>query len=142
LPDDLSPLDVTLEQALELLAQPKTTRRSFRQPAEPLRVFDPSPVTGQPIKLFAGRYGPYVTDGTTNASLPKGTAPEQLTFEQAVDLLAERAARGPARKRAKRGGTAATSRQTKRASGGAAARKTSARKTGTGKKASRKKSGN
>ncbi len=162
LPDDLSPLDVSLEQALRLLAQPKTARRGIRQPAEPLRAFGPSPVTGQPIKLFAGRYGPYVTDGTTNASLPKGTAPEQLTFEQAVDLLAERAARGPARKRAKRGGTAARSRQTKRASGGAAsrttssrttssrttgARKTSTRKTsagntGAGKKASRKKSGN
>ena len=58
-------------------------------------VFDASPVTGQPVHLLTGRYGPYVTDGTTNASLPRGTVPEQVTFEQALDLLAARAAQGP-----------------------------------------------
>jgi DNA topoisomerase-1 len=137
LPDELSPLEVTLEQALELLAQPKTTRRSFRQPAEPLRVFPPSPVTGEPIKLYSGRYGPYVTDGTTNASLPKGTLPEQLTFEQAVELLAVRAARGPARKRAQRRGSGASARQAKRAASGAAAPKASLRKKTPRKKSAK-----
>jgi DNA topoisomerase-1 len=55
-------------------------------------------VTGQPVKLLSGRFGNYVTDGTTNATLPKDFTPEELTFQQALDLLAERAARGPAPK--------------------------------------------
>ena len=65
-----------------------------RDAKEPLKVFEASPVTEEPIKLLAGRYGPYVTDGTTNASLPKGAVPEELTFDQAVQLLADRAAKG------------------------------------------------
>ena len=94
--------DVTLEQALQLLAQPKGARRSSRR-KELLREFDPSPVTAQPVQLFRGRYGPYVTDGATNASLPRGTTPEELTFERALDLLAERAARGPSHRASRRG---------------------------------------
>ena len=103
LPDELSPLDVTLEQALELLAKPKQRGRRQAAPREPIRVLDPSPVTGEPIRLLDGRYGPYVTDGTTNASLPKGTSPEDVTLELAVRLLEERAARAPvARKSARK----------------------------------------
>lgn len=104
LPDDLSPLNVTLEQSLALLAQPKTRGRRDGAAAkkEPLRVFDASPVTKQPVRLLDGRYGPYVTDGQTNASLPKNTAAADFTFQQALDLLAERAAKAPAPKRAKR----------------------------------------
>jgi DNA topoisomerase-1 len=94
LPVDVSPLTVTLETSLELLAQPKTRGRRRSAPQEPLREFPASPATGQPIKLLDGRYGPYVTDGTTNASLPKGTAPDDLIFEHAVQLLADRASRG------------------------------------------------
>jgi len=95
LPDDLSPIDITLEQALELLARPKT-RRGGRaaNKSEPLKVFDASPVTNEPVRLLDGRYGPYVTDGTTNASVPKTVAAEEVTFERALDLLAERAAKG------------------------------------------------
>ncbi|HEX3870648.1 MAG TPA: type I DNA topoisomerase [Pirellulales bacterium] len=106
LPADVSPLDVTLEQSLALLAEPKKQRRGFGAPKEPLRTLGPSPVTKQPILLQEGRYGPYVTDGTTNASLPKGTSAEELTTEQATTLLAERAAKGPPTKKrpAKRGG--------------------------------------
>ena len=78
---------------LHLLAQPKARGRQQAMPQTPLKVFEASPVTGEPIKLLSGRYGPYVTDTATNASLPKGTTPEDLTFEQAVELLAERAAR-------------------------------------------------
>ena len=99
LPAGASPIDVTLEQALELLAQPKAARRGFGAPKEPLRVFDESPVTGQKIQLLEGRYGPYLNDGATNASLPKGTAPEALTREEALELLAARAAMGPSTKR-------------------------------------------
>ena len=71
LPADMSPLTVTFEQAIELLAQPKKQRRGFGAPKEPLKVLGTSPVTKQEVKLLEGRYGPYVTDGVTNASLPK-----------------------------------------------------------------------
>jgi DNA topoisomerase-1 len=104
LPREVSPLDVTLDQAVELLAQPKQRGRGRAAPREPLKTFENSPVTGQPVKLLSGRYGNYVTDGTTNATLPKDVTPESLTFPQALDLLAERAARGPAVKRGRRGG--------------------------------------
>jgi DNA topoisomerase-1 len=103
LPAEVSPIEVTLQQALDLLAQPKQNRgRGRGAPREPLRTFDASPVTGQPIKLFEGRYGPYVADGETNASLPKELPPAELTFERAVELLAERAAKGGGKRPAKR----------------------------------------
>jgi len=94
LPSGVSPLSVTLQEALDLLAKPKPGRGSGRR-REPIRTFEPSPVTHQPVQLLAGRYGPYVTDGTTNASLPRGTNPEQVTVEQALGWLAARAAQGP-----------------------------------------------
>lgn len=111
LPAGLSPLDVTLEQALELLASPKQRGRGRAAPKEPLKVFDPSPVTEQPIKLLEGRYGPYVTDGVTNASIPKGVAPDSVEFAQAVQLLAERAARDGGTPKAKRGAQKKTTRK-------------------------------
>ena len=108
LPADLSPLDVTFEQAVELLAQPKAARRGFGAPKEPLKVLEESPVTKQKIQLLSGRYGPYVTDGETNASLPKDMSPADLTQQQALDLLAARAAMGPSKKKgARRGAKAA-----------------------------------
>jgi DNA topoisomerase-1 len=104
LPADLSPIDVTLEQALALLAQPKAQRRGFGVKREPLRSFEASATNPQKIDLFDGRYGLYVTDGTTNASLPKNMTPEELTVEFAQRLLADRAAAGPSKKSARRGG--------------------------------------
>lgn len=91
LPPELSPLEVTLQQALDLLAQPKAAR-GRRRTKEPVKVLPPRPETGQPIQVLVGRYGPYVTDGTVNASLPKDLAPEEVTFEQATALLAQKAA--------------------------------------------------
>ena len=99
LPAEISPLDVTLEKSLELLAQPKTRGRAA--PKEPIRVFENSPVTGDPIKLLEGRYGPYVTDGQTNASLPRGMTIEEVTQGEAERLLAERAAKAPPTKKKK-----------------------------------------
>ncbi|MCI0359756.1 MAG: type I DNA topoisomerase [Planctomycetaceae bacterium] len=106
LPRELSPLDATLEQAVELLAQPKARGRGRAAPREPLKTFEaPSPVTGQPVKVLEGRFGVYVSDGTTNATLPRGMAVDQLTFDEALNLLGERAARGPStRRRRGRGG--------------------------------------
>jgi DNA topoisomerase-1 len=97
LPENLSPLDVTLQQALDLLAQPKL-RRGGTARKEPIRVFEPSPITGKAVQLLAGRYGPYVTDGATNASLPRGTTVEEVTLEYALNLLKARAERGPSRR--------------------------------------------
>jgi len=102
LPAGLSPIDVTLAQALELLAQPKAQRRGFGAKREPLKTLPESPVTKEPVQLFAGRYGMYVTDGTTNASLPKNMTPEELTPEVALQLLADRAAKGPVEKKGRR----------------------------------------
>ena len=107
LPAGISPIDVTFEQAVELLAQPKTNARGRRGPAakkEPLKVFEASPVTSNPVQLLDGRYGPYVTDGETNASLPKGANPEELTFAQALELLQARAAAGGSKKKTSRRG--------------------------------------
>jgi DNA topoisomerase I len=107
LPADLSPLDVTLEQALHLLAQPKVHGRGrAAAKREPLKVFEASPVTGEKVQLLDGRYGPYVTDGQTNASVPKGAAIEELTFNEALDLLAARAAAGPPKRKTARRKTA------------------------------------
>lgn len=71
--------------------------RGARAAAEPLKTFGPHPTSGGEMKLMAGRYGPYVTDGTTNATLPRDKQPETLTTEEAVVLIDERAAKGPAK---------------------------------------------
>ena len=86
---------MTFEQAIELLKQPKQLRRGFGVAAAPLKDFGVSPVTGNAVVLRSGRYGMYVADGVTNASLPKGATAEETTLEQALVLLAERAAMGP-----------------------------------------------
>ncbi len=130
LPADISPLDVTFEKALELLAQPKTRGRGAKK--EPIKTFDKSPVTENEIQLLEGRYGPYVTDGETNASLPRDAKPEDLTFEQAVDLLAARAAAGGSKKKKKK----ATK---KKATKKKAAKKTTKKKAAAKKKAAPKK---
>jgi DNA topoisomerase-1 len=70
---------------------------------EPLKTLGAHPRTEAEIRLMEGRFGPYVTDGTTNATLPKSLAPDQLTLEEAAQLLDERAARGPAKKKGRRG---------------------------------------
>jgi len=72
--------------------------RGARASAEPLKTFGPHPESGGEMKLMAGRYGPYVTDGTTNATLPRDKQPEALTAEEAVALIDEKAAKGPAKK--------------------------------------------
>ncbi|HIM27998.1 MAG TPA: type I DNA topoisomerase [Planctomycetes bacterium] len=100
LPEDVSPLDVALEQAVTLLAQPQQ-RRGRAAPKEPIKVFTESPVTGEVVKLLDGRYGPYVTDGATNASLAKGSSPDELTMDEALNLLAERASRVGTKKKKK-----------------------------------------
>jgi DNA topoisomerase-1 len=92
---------VTLDEALALLAAPKTRGRRAAA-AAPLRELGNDPASGKSVVVKEGRFGPYVTDGETNASLRKGDSIEELTIERAAELLAERRAKGPAtpRKRA------------------------------------------
>jgi DNA topoisomerase-1 len=87
-----------MNRAVDLLAQP---RRSARASPEPLRTLGAHPESGAEIRILTGRYGPYVTDGTTNATVPKGQEPAELSLEAAVSLLAARAAAAPARPRRK-----------------------------------------
>ncbi len=91
-PASVSPLDIGLEQALELLAKEKPKRRRAAR-SEPLKKLGKHPVSNRELKVLSGRFGPYVTDGKINASLPKSFRPEDVTVEQAVDLLQARAAR-------------------------------------------------
>jgi len=94
-------LTIDLDAALALFAQPKTRRGRASQ--APLRELGPDPTTGAPVVLKDGRFGPYVTDGTTNASLRKGDDPETITIERAAELLADRRAAGPSAKRGRAG---------------------------------------
>src|SRR5690606_5031698 len=73
-----------------------------RARAEPIKTLGAHPTSGGEIKVMPGRYGPYVTDGTTNATLPKDVKPEDVTAEQAIALIDARAAKGPAKKKGTR----------------------------------------
>ena len=88
---------ISLEDALALLAQPRQ-RRGRGAAAKPLREIGTDPAGGREIVLKEGRFGPYVTDGETNASLRKGDDPETVTLDRAVELLTERRAKGPAKR--------------------------------------------
>jgi DNA topoisomerase-1 len=91
---------ITLEEALAKLAQPK--QRGRRAAAPPLRELGDDPASGKPVVLKEGRFGPYVTDGETNASLRAGDSVETVTPERAYELLQARRERGPAKKRTRR----------------------------------------
>ena len=92
-------LTIDLDGAKSILATPK--ERRGRQAAAPLKEVGVDPVSGKPIVVKAGRFGPYVTDGETNASLRTGDDPEQIGLDRAVELLAERRAKGPVKKKPK-----------------------------------------
>ena len=111
---------ITLDEALKIYAQPK---RAGRQSASalPLRELGADPATGKPMVIKDGRFGPYVTDGETNASLRKGDDVESISDERAAELLADRRARGPVKRPAKK-----------------AARKTPAKKSTPAKKATKR----
>ena len=90
---------VTIEQAKELFAQPKQRGRGRAAAAPPLRELGDDPNSKKPVVVKEGRFGPYVTDGETNASLRKGDTVEEITIERAAELLAERRERAPAAKK-------------------------------------------
>jgi DNA topoisomerase I len=96
LPDEDSIFAIDLPGALELFAQPKY---GARRASSALKEFDADPVSGKPIRIKDGRFGAYVTDGETNATIPRGEDVEAVDFERAKQLLADKRAKGPAPKR-------------------------------------------
>ena len=127
-------LSITLDQAKAIFAQPKR-RRGQRAASGPLKELGSDPDSGAPIVLKDGRFGPYVTDGETNASLRTGDDPETITHERAVELLVERrakvAAGGGKKKKASKKKASSKKKATKK--------KASSKKKATKKKASSKK---
>jgi DNA topoisomerase I len=89
--------DITLDEALKIYSEPKR-RGGQRASAPPLRELGNDPATEKPMVIKDGRFGPYVTDGETNASLRKGDDVMSLTDERAAELLADRRARGPVKR--------------------------------------------
>ncbi|GAA4890820.1 type I DNA topoisomerase [Tessaracoccus lubricantis] len=98
--------DITLEEALAIYAQPKTRGRAAA--AAPLKEFGADPVSGKPVVLKSGRFGPYVTDGETNATLRRDDSPEAITPERAFELIAEKRAKGPSTRPARKATTRKT----------------------------------
>ncbi|WP_438804133.1 type I DNA topoisomerase [Nocardia farcinica] len=131
---------ITLDEALKIYAEPKR-RGGQSASAAPLRELGTDPVSGKPMVIKDGRFGPYVTDGETNASLRKGDEVESITDERAAELLADRRARGPVKKTAKKAAKKTAAKKTtatKAAATKTAATKTTATKT-TAKKTTAKK---
>jgi DNA topoisomerase I len=130
---------ITLEEALEIYSQPKQRGRAAAKP--PLKELGADPVSGKPVVVKDGRFGPYVTDGETNATLRSGDSVETITPERGFELLAEKRAKGPAKKTAKKApAKKATTAKTAAAKKAAPAKKTAAKKTATtGKTAAAKK---
>ncbi|MBC3194146.1 type I DNA topoisomerase [Pseudonocardia sp. C8] len=126
LADEEQLFTVTLEEALEIYKQPKQRGRGRATATPPLRELGEDPSTKKKMVIKDGRFGPYVTDGETNASLRKGDSVEEITDERASELLAERRAKAPAKKKPATRRTAAASK-----SGGTTARSSAAKKTGT-----------
>jgi DNA topoisomerase I len=132
LADEEQIFTVTIEEAVALLAAPKTRQR--RAPAPPLRELGEDPITSKPMVIKDGRFGPYVTDGETNASLRRGQSIEAMTVELASEMLAEKRAKGPApRKKATKSAAASKAAPAKKA-----AAKTTGAKAAPAKRAAAK----
>ncbi|UXY21136.1 type I DNA topoisomerase [Streptomyces cynarae] len=138
---------ITLEEAQAIYAQPKQRGRAAAKP--PLKELGEDPVSGKPVVVKDGRFGPYVTDGETNATLRSGDSVEAITPERGFELLAEKRAKAPAKKTAKKAAakkapakkttsTAAKKTAAKKTAAKTTAKKTTARKTAAAKTAASK----
>jgi DNA topoisomerase-1 len=105
-------LQMELPAALELLANPPRRGQAARQPVEPMAELGTHPDLAGPVKVMSGRFGPYVTDGATNATIPRGTEPSSLTLAQAVELIKARIAAGPPVKKGRRTSAKAPAKRT------------------------------
>ncbi|ARF73409.1 DNA topoisomerase I [Kitasatospora albolonga] len=134
--------DITLEEALAIYAQPKQRGRAAAKP--PLKELGTDPVSERPVVVKDGRFGAYVTDGETNATLRTGDSVEEITPERGYELLAEKRAKGPAKKKtakkapAKKATAKKTAAKKTTATKTTAAKKTAAKKTTTKKTATKK----
>ncbi|MER6086738.1 type I DNA topoisomerase [Streptomyces bluensis] len=127
---------ITLEEALAIYAQPKQRGRAAAKP--PLKELGADPVSGKPVVVKDGRFGPYVTDGETNATLRSGDSVEEITPERGFELLAEKRAKGPAKKTAKKAAAKKTTAKKTTAKKAAPAKKAAAKKTTTSKTTAKK----
>ncbi|WP_075733659.1 type I DNA topoisomerase [Streptomyces acidiscabies] len=123
---------ITLEEALEIYSQPKQRGRAAAKP--PLKELGADPVSGKPVVVKDGRFGPYVTDGETNATLRSGDSVEEISPERGYELLAEKRAKAPVKKTAKKAPAKKAPAKKAAATKTAAAKKTAAKKTTTAKK--------
>jgi DNA topoisomerase-1 len=128
LPSEDAIFDIDLPGALELFAQPKY---GARRASSALKEFDADPVSGKPVRVKDGRFGPYVTDGETNATIPRGESVEEIDFARAVQLLADKRAKGPAKR-------PAAGRRTSRTSAAKSTAKTTTAKSASAKSTSAK----
>ena len=128
---------VTLEQALEIFAQPKR-RRGQAAARGPLRELGQDPATEKPVVIKDGRFGPYITDGQTNVTVPRSEDPATISAERAFELLADKRAKGPAKKRTTRKTTAKKATTKKTTTKKAATTKKATAKTATSKAAASK----
>ncbi|WP_432042255.1 type I DNA topoisomerase [Streptomyces cadmiisoli] len=132
---------ITLEEAHAIYAQPKQRGRAAAKP--PLKELGEDPVSAKPVVVKDGRFGPYVTDGETNATLRSGDSVETITPERGFELLAEKRAKGPAKKTAKKApakkAPAKKATAAKKTAAKKTAAKTAAKKTTTAKKTTAKK---
>ncbi|MEU0690175.1 type I DNA topoisomerase [Streptomyces uncialis] len=131
---------ITLDESLAIYAQPKQRGRAAAKP--PLKELGEDPVSGKPVVVKDGRFGPYVTDGETNATLRSGDSVEEITPERGYELLAEKRAKSPAKKTAKKATAKkvpAKKAPAKKAAAKKTATATAAKKTTTAKKATAKK---
>ena len=128
---------VTLEQALEIFAQPKR-RRGQAAARGPLRELGQDPATEKPVVIKDGRFGPYITDGQTNVTVPRSEDPATISAERAFELLADKRAKGPAKKRTTRKTTAKKATTKKTTTKKAATTKKTTAKTATSKAAASK----
>jgi DNA topoisomerase I len=141
LPSEPSLFTVTLDEALALFAQPKSMRR--RAAATPLRELGDDPASGKPVTVRKGRFGHYVTDGETNASLRTGDDPETITIERAAELLGDRRERGPVTRTTRTAKKKSATKKTATKKAATKATKTATKKTaakGTKKAAATKRS--
>ena len=90
--------DTGMNAAVVKLAEAATAKGERGGSREPIAVLGPHPDSGKEIKVMAGRYGPYVSDGVTHATLPKSAEPSAVTLDEAVALINAKAAKGPASK--------------------------------------------
>ena len=117
-----------MNAAVSLLAEAANRKGGGRQKADPIKTFGKHPTSEAEMKVLPGRYGPYVTDGTTNATLPKDIKPEDVTEQQAIELIDARVAKGPAKKKAKKAPPKKKAAAKKPAAKKAAAKKAAAKK--------------